>query len=234
MSRNLLASVFGAFVLLWAGAAEAQSCRRGPFEGFYFGPNIGFGRSDADQTSPNEPKIGGTDSAFVAGGQIGYNWHCGRMVYGIEADLNYSGFEVNTAFPDPIFLTDKIDWFGTVRGRLGITLHDATMLYVTGGLAFAQVEHTLNSPAPVVFRQTDKDIEFGWTIGAGIEKLCEGRWLLRAEALFVDLGDQTRNYHAVAGCLNCNGRANWDDSFWVGRLAISYKFGQPEPYRPLK
>jgi outer membrane immunogenic protein len=56
------------------------------------------------------------------------------------------------------------------------------------------------------------------------------RWLLRAEALYVDLGDKTRDYSA--GC--CAGTTTWDDKFWVGRLGLSYKFGVREPVVPLK
>jgi outer membrane immunogenic protein len=34
----------------------------------------------------------------------------------------------------------KIEWFGTVRGRLGYLVNDQVLLYATGGLAYGQVK----------------------------------------------------------------------------------------------
>jgi opacity protein-like surface antigen len=33
----------------------------------------------------------------------------------------------------------KIDWFGTVRGRLGLLVSDQLLIYGTGGLAYGRV-----------------------------------------------------------------------------------------------
>jgi outer membrane immunogenic protein len=235
MTIKILAPALGAFLVLLTGAAAAQSCTGGPFDGPYIGANLGYGHSRASQSAPPaalEPDISGSDNGFTVGGLVGFNRQCGHVVLGIEADFNYLGFEASTAWPDPIFLKDKVDWFGTVRGRAGVTVHSGALIYVTGGLAYADTSHTLFDPN-LPFRQTDNDFKTGWTIGGGVDLIHDVRWLLRAEALYVDLGSKTRTY-TFTGCgVSCTGTATWDDSFWVARLALIYKFGVREPV-PLK
>jgi outer membrane immunogenic protein len=111
-----------------------------------------------------------------------------------------------------------------------------TLLYVTGGVAFADVSHRLSVPS-VGFSQTDSDWTTGWTIGGGVEFLRHGNWLLRAEALYVDLGSDTHSYTITlpppCGGV-CTDTVKYDDAFWVARVGLSYKFGVEERHRPLK
>src|SRR4051812_12723213 len=93
------------------------------------------------------------NSGFVGGGQIGYNYQIGQWVIGIEADLQFADLnksntgDVVTLIPAvgnpgiPGFVGARnanfggIDWFGTVRGRLGYAI-DRLLVYGTGGFAF--------------------------------------------------------------------------------------------------
>jgi outer membrane immunogenic protein len=101
---------------------------------------------------------------FVGGGQIGYNWQFSPLwVVGLEADFqgadekdhstltqNFSSglFTVTGALSNlalrgtaALDYTAKIDWFGTVRARLGYVWGDGNVMsYVTGGLAYGKVE----------------------------------------------------------------------------------------------
>ena len=75
-----------------------------PWTGFYIGGNVGAGFG-GDSTSvdlegfnyfaanpaPGEVTEVGDDSAFIGGGQIGYNYAFNNLVAGIEAD--FSGFD---------------------------------------------------------------------------------------------------------------------------------------------
>ena len=85
-------------------------------------------------------------NGVIGGGQIGYNWQFDpKWVLGIEADFQGSDQKVDQisqfafspgGIPSTGFLTinDKLNWFGTVRGRLGFTPADRWLFYVTGGL----------------------------------------------------------------------------------------------------
>src|SRR5262249_38079839 len=102
-----------------AGPAAAQNGYGPPpgeyypfWQGWYAGVHGGWGEA------------GSADGAVV-GGQIGYNWQRGQLVYGIEADASWSDisdsehFSVCAAGVDCISAraTASIDWMLTVRGR---------------------------------------------------------------------------------------------------------------------
>jgi outer membrane immunogenic protein len=234
MKFKLLAPALGALALLLANGAQAHACSGGPFDGPYIGLNLGGGTNHARQSSPTEPfDLTASDSSVTVGGQLGYNLQCGTTIVGIETDFNYVNFETSTAWPDPVFLKNEVNWFGTVRGRLGMAIQPNAMLYVTGGLAYAGVTETLNSPFPS-FHQSDDATKVGWTLGGGLELAHYGRWLIRTEALYVDLGSESRTYTTTGCGVVCTGHAKWDDSFWVARLGLSYKLGAREPVVPLK
>src|SRR5258708_27454742 len=40
----------------------------------------------------------------------------------------------------PLALNQKIDWFGTFRGRVGVLVDPKVLLYATGGLAYGEVK----------------------------------------------------------------------------------------------
>jgi outer membrane immunogenic protein len=96
--------------------------------------------------SVTAPGVAGSDtehpSGFIGGGQIGYNWQYSPLiVIGLEADFQGALERDNNILSQPFSViepaatvtgtaltdyTTNIDWFGTVRGRIG---------YVWGTLA---------------------------------------------------------------------------------------------------
>ena len=93
-------------------------------------------------------------SGVIGGGQIGYNYQFNpNIVFGIEAD--FQGSDMNTA--DAYFgfglsqnfvkSNKSIDWFGTTRGRIGLTIpgYSNVLLYGTGGFAYGQVYNNVSS-----------------------------------------------------------------------------------------
>jgi outer membrane immunogenic protein len=206
-------------------------------------------------------KFRDTEGGFTIGGYAGYNWQhcCHPFVFGVETDFNWlntspTAFDIETPVTTPPFagtatetvsLQSRMDWFGTLRVRAGYVVHDNWLLYATGGLAYAQIDHKFNDdnvnssagPGFGPFSQSNTDTKAGWTVGGGAEFLHDNHWLLRAEALFVDLGSETHSYSPPALCAatpNCTATAKWDDQFWVARLGLAYKFDDPRPVVPLK
>ena len=233
--KLMRAALLGAATVVLADPASAY-CLGGNFAGPYMGANAGFGHLRAEQSAVAEPDASGNATSFVGGLHAGYNVQCREWVVGLETDINYANFSADSSWPDPIFLHSEVDWFGTVRARLGVTVHDTILVYATGGLAYADVSHRLSDPTPPLgappFSQTNSSIKTGWTIGGGLEFLRSERLLLRGEVLYVDPGNETRTY-ILAGCALCTGTAKWEDSFWVARLGLSIKLGREEP-APLK
>ena len=139
---------------------------------------------------------------FVGGGQLGYNWQVDRSwVLGIEADFQGStaqgsatGCSVATCAAGSAFLTveQKLEWFGTLRGRVGWLVTDRVMLYGTGGLAYGHLKtnfaagiNGIGTAASIGSSST----QVGWTAGAGVEGAIDRNWTVKLEYLYVDLGD---------------------------------------------
>jgi outer membrane immunogenic protein len=180
------------------------------WSGFYMGVNagVGFGRSatstnlsPADPTSLPTSRLGGLGG--MGGAQIGYNWQygnflgLGNIVLGVETDIQGGGLEDSRTCtfvcvtPNGIAYDQKLDWLGTVRGRIGLAT-GSVLTYFTGGFAYGGVNTQITqfgTPTPTVngFSET----RTGWTIGSGIEAALGGNWTGKIEYLYVDLGTQT-------------------------------------------
>ncbi|HEY2248673.1 MAG TPA: outer membrane protein [Bradyrhizobium sp.] len=233
--------------------------------GFYIGGNVGGVWNDTrDDVFPTgcflfNPACGGgppnnplrsdsvrlNGSGFTGGGQAGYNWQNGRFVGGFEADINYNGINDGSFISRPVaaplvgtFIhaeTDKLQWFGTVRGRAGFTVTPSFLVYATGGLAFGQVK----SASAVAFTATTDvyagtldDTRFGWTVGGGGEWMIAPKWSIKAEYLFIDLG--TAGYTQVCITAVCTAFAppptyhtDLRVREHVARVGLNYHFGGP-------
>jgi outer membrane immunogenic protein len=161
--------------------------------GFYIGLNAGYG-GDKNTYSINGfgNVLGISSGGFIGGAQIGYNYQFAgsAFVLGLEADLQATNIESKVSILG-ISLGSKLDYLGTVRGRLGYAFTDRALLYVTGGLAYGRVKSNI---ANII---TFGGSNTGWTAGAGIEYALTQNWSLKTEYLYVDLG--TKNSLLVPG-----------------------------------
>jgi outer membrane immunogenic protein len=100
----------------------------------------------------------------------------------------------------------KIEWFGTVRGRFGYAA-GPVLVYATGGLAYGEVNRYGNvvGQTTTVFTGTAVFNTFagsysasstraGWTLGGGVEGQLSGNWSVKAEYLYIDLGSTTDTF----------------------------------------
>lgn len=108
-------------------------------------------------------------------GHVGYDRQFGSIVAGVVAEGGQAFIDdkVSEYSTTPAFYTmrRKIDWNANLRARLGYTTPGGIMPYITGGLAYAQVQNyfrtsnTANSFTPV---DAEEDA-WGWTMGGGVE-----------------------------------------------------------------
>ena len=183
--------------------------------GFYVGLNAGggWGTSDTSTTffDPNQqfalfsgqgPYMANMSPSlkpvgFSGGGQIGYNWQTGNIVFGLESDFNYFHLtnSVSTSVTPPhhdtLHTTTDVhsDWLFTGRGRLGWAFDNA-MLYVTGGVAVTELKYSQfnNFVGCCTETASFSNTKAGWTVGGGAEWMFAPRWSVKAEYLFVDFG----------------------------------------------
>lgn len=225
------------------------------WSGFYIGAHAGYGFGGDDtivttgQVAANVANVlGGArpgrvtldQDGFVGGGQIGYNWQFSpNWLFGIETDISYTDFRESVVVATvPLggvaatlnnSFSSRMDFFGTVRGRLGYVF-DRTLIYATGGLAYADVRHSVNFFGPVgqlQFRGANSNIETGYTVGGGIEHAFSQNWTVKAEYLYYDLGSTTLNVAVIPG--SGGGGTGYNSTFsnegHIARLGVNYKFG---------
>ncbi|HXW64505.1 MAG TPA: hypothetical protein VEK74_05445 [Burkholderiaceae bacterium] len=85
-------------------------------------------------------------NGIIGGGHAGYNFQTGQFVYKIEADIAATSIGDTYAIPPPFtpgtFGTEKLNWEGSLRGRLGIAAGNA-LFYGTGGWGLWQLYRLL-------------------------------------------------------------------------------------------
>ena len=147
----------------------------------------------------------------AAGGQVGCNYQAGWVVAGLEGDLDYTGLNASrtavslgntnggppTITPGNISESFSSHWLSTVRGRLGVT-SGAWLYYATGGLAIANVSFAdqvcFPSAVPASCNTaSSSNTRTGWAAGGGIEWKIASSWNVKAEYLYVDLGNSSYN-----------------------------------------
>ena len=222
------------------------------WSGFYVGANVGLSvarnQTSAFEFFPGSPidineQVNLSPVGAVGGGQIGYNLQTGtNLLLGVEADFQASGAQDSTTC---IFhcnprssaatsetLTQKLPWFGTVRGRVGWT-DGPVLFYGTGGWAYGKITTDMNVsdkdvPAipPTIASGSFSQVKSGWTAGAGVEAQLFGNWTGKLEYLYMDLGTVTGAATGVGG--DFAGQVSGFSSRiqdHVVRVGLNYKFG---------
>jgi outer membrane immunogenic protein len=229
-----------------------EQAPRGPewsWTGFYIGAHGGYGWSNdrhVETFSPPSPGFSAIQSSgYIVGGHAGFNWQQGMFVGGVEVDATLPKLSGITTmdFTQPPFLNSSgsrarsFDYFGTVRGRVGIVPYQSVLLYATGGLAWAKTTEesfstsTLPTATSSNFTSTPSTL-FGFVVGAGAEAplgfIGLSNVLLRLEYLHYDYGKQAggASTSAVTGGFGTNvfSISNGPITVDVVRAGISMKF----------
>ena len=224
-----------------------------------FGGNIGYGWGvDSDpETTVVDGGLGGL-SQFVAGGgiqtpnlrpkgvigggQIGYNWQAApNWVFGIEADFQASAMKdsatVTVDLPDLAQSNQsnsmRIDWFGTVRGKLGYAANN-WLFYATGGLAYGRIEASGSNVFPTTlpligFAGSTEETKAGWAAGAGIDWGIAPNWIVGVQYLYIDLGrvsftETAINPAASPGLPGTSFTVSNRAAANIARVSVNYKF----------
>ena len=156
-------------------------------------------------------------TAFIGGGQLGYNWQHGNFVFGLEGDI--SGLSGKNTLGDLRYggLSSQIRWLSTVRTRFGLAVGD-TMAYATAGLAIGGVKNAFGVDGTVY---SSSKTRVGWVVGGGVEHMLNRNWTIGLEALFVDLGQSS----VTSNCSECDTKTTkFKNQAVIGRVKLNYKF----------
>ena len=208
---------------------------------------------------------GNNNGGFIGGGQVGYNYQfASSFVVGLEADIQgvassnsfTSGFGAGFVPANDLGVTfmnasRRLDYLGTVRGRVGWLFTPTLLLYGTGGLAYGGVNLTTSLMSAellgAAFVATDgvgfgaaafSDTRVGWTAGGGVEWMFWPNWSAKVEYLYYDLGSVTLPSAVVIG-VSPGGAQDWAYAAstrtrfdgHVVRAGLNYHFnwGAPAP-----
>jgi outer membrane immunogenic protein len=193
------------------------------------------------------------NSSWEGGVQVGCNQQLGVVVWGFEADWQWSGLNrsfdaVYPAFgsvspgftiaPHTEHVTSRLDWFSTVRGRLGFTPWDRVLLYGTAGAVFADVksETSVNfGTFPVlpvyngaIHTGSDSRVKAGVVVGSGVEWAFAPQWSFKAEALYFWVEGLNYNSPLVAAvpafAPGYAWNTNINNHIGVARIGVNYRF----------
>lgn len=265
-------------VTLSGAAHAADLYRKAPppapvasWTGLYAGVNIGGGWSNTDigygTTDPVTALFFGVaadlpangdrirSSGVLGGAQIGYNYQFQpAWVAGVEADFQFASINGSglTSSYGAGFLSSSasqdIQYFGTVRARLGYLATDTLLVYATGGFAYAQLNNAVAmnvAPGGVVnligigtstncgvgftstcFAGSSNSLTSGWTVGGGLEYALGQNWSLKGEYLYARF-EQTITAAAVtptAGTMPNTYTAKFATELNIARVGLNYRF----------
>jgi len=212
--------------------------------GFYIGGNIGMTEYYSRVTDDGDWFEIFTrerdEPSFVGGGQIGFNYQMGDLVFGIEGDAQ--GFPNAKTYNsyDGGYQNDflKVDFMTTLRGRVGVTLdNNKVLLYATGGAAYAHGNWESDYLYPGQPRNyyynafwEGRDWRWGWTGGFGLEYMINCHWTLRGEAQLTWLDSNTSYITGPKGGYYYTYSRyeypfTFSDDLYTFRVGVNYNFG---------
>jgi outer membrane immunogenic protein len=167
--------------------------------GFYIGAHAGGAVGVA--TSSNVAPFGGFDQAefttltnvprgAIFGGQLGFNWQAGPVVFGLEGELGHLDLRTSSTRDDD-FAEVRAGWYGTATGRIGYAFN-RTLFYVKGGGAWTRLENVATDLDGGIADPLDvtrlSRTHFGWTLGGGVEHAFASapNWSVKAEYMYTD------------------------------------------------
>lgn len=242
MKKILLATAAG--VILAAAAQAADLPVKAPppavastvynWSGFYAGVNLGYawGRATATDAPASNgvcwatcgTRWGPDVDGFTGGVQAGWNLQTGSWVFGVEGDVGYLGLKGSTADPtndDQLFVKTRGGWFATLRGRVGVLLSPAALVYGTGGAIYADTRTSVVRDT-TSFKTNNAD-PWGWTVGGGVEARLSHSWSWKLEYLYYDLGT-----YRVDGPIGNTGITQFfpvQQDGHIVRAGLNYRFG---------
>jgi outer membrane immunogenic protein len=192
--------------------------------GFYVGGNLGGVWAQSSRFDENNWLLAAGSTAdlnrsgVIGGFQAGYNWQTSNLVFGLEGDLAFASASKSApVIPGPPdTYSAQLSALGTIRGRVGLAF-DRSLLYVTGGVAFASLKNELVSSS-FGFTASRNTTPTGWTIGGGAEYAFGVNWTAKVEYLYAQFPTDTVT---VAGF---GYRFRFNDSVSVVRAGINYRF----------
>ncbi|CAL77758.1 putative outer-membrane protein; putative secreted protein [Bradyrhizobium sp. ORS 278] len=195
------------------------------WSGFYLGINGGYGSSRNCWTLVNGPAEGCHNATGgTVGGQFGYRWQMGQVVFGLEAQGNWADLTGNNV--TPVFAPDrnrtKLTAFGLFTGQIGYSFGD-TLLYAKGGAAVTDTRYEIFSGVINTVLAATTVHKWGASVGAGVEYAFAPSWSVGFEYDHLFMGNTNVPFQGAVFAQT--DRIKQDVDLFTAR--INYRFGGP-------
>lgn len=193
--------------------------------GFYVGGQVGWVGSLASVSGRNDvTTFSGSQNlnSILAGGFAGYDHQIGLVVVGVESDANARIGKKTTVGSFAWYYTGETwksesAWDASLRLRLGFLATSQTLVYATGGVAWASYNLRLTDSQGLL---AESKVRTGWTIGGGLQQALTKNISLRAEYRHSDYGSKSGTYDSGKGIQAYKSKLR-DNRVTVG---LAYKF----------
>ena len=200
-----------------SGAADVPNYKNSPrgsvfnWDGFYVGGSANYAFGDIDYSG-----LGGAITVeprgYGVGGIVGYNMHfTSNLIVGVEGDLNWMNIDRTTGIVPGVGLNGGIDYYSTVRARLGYSF-GSWMFHLNGGWAGAHLASNVTGVG-----LSAEDFISGWAYGAGVDFAITNNLWLGLEYQRLDFSG-SQNF----GLATLNADAQID----IVKAALRYRFGR--------
>jgi len=220
-------------VLSWTGAYVGANLGGGWLAGNSSNQGGNLLWNTTNNANWYDKNTGNSNAGVIGGVQVGYNYQIMPWaVVGAEADFQGTSIGAGNGTPlyyNTLLVTNQnlgtvavnnpgasLNWFGTVRGRVGlVALRPDIMIYGTGGFAYANVQRN------GYFNQNSAT-QTGWTAGGGAEWMFNPAWSAKVEYLFTSVSGSNQNYYWNTGASlnNVNNKTQWNTI----RAGVNYHF----------
>jgi opacity protein-like surface antigen len=165
----------------------------------------------------------------IAGGQLGFNWQWGRVVFGAEIDGQWSGQQATASVicnNCTATSTVKIKSLASGRARIGMAF-DWILPYVTAGAALVNAQDNLAVTVGGITGnfQGLSGTSLGWVAGAGFDVALSSNLSARLEYLHIN-ANGVRFNGPIPGILG-TGFASESGGYRddILRVGLNYRFG---------
>jgi len=257
IKRLLAAAVATAFTGASAIAADMDLLYKAPppepvftWSSFFIGGHFGkawgstsWYENESSSATGGIAAPGFTDASFsesnwLGGGQIGFDYQTGWIVWGAWADASGGNISGSSGCFSEVVGTAQtcktsISALGTATARLGIAL-DRALLYGLVGWAWANERHenacNTCGAGGVATLAISPEVMNGWTVGVGGEYALTRNWSAFAQYNYIDFGTWGSNFNNVPAVILPTFTENIRQSLSIFKVGINYRFGQPNAY----
>src|SRR5271169_3694555 len=197
--------------------------------GFYIGGNAGYGSSRNCWGNFGTSIVAegcNSRSGGLVGGQGGYRWQMGQVVFGVEAEGDWANLRGSLPSVFVPFGTDsaKVTGLGLFTGQIGYAWN-AALLYLKGGAAVTSnslLQATTFGGVGLNFATATR---WGGTVGVGFEYGFTPNWSAGIEYDHLFMGTANNSFSVPAGAAAVINQIS--QSADMVTVRVNYKFGGP-------